>query len=142
MSQEKKRSIQPFHEKSFGDIFQSLDSFFQDTFRHLKAPRIIPVYQYETKQEYIIEAELPGAKKEQVTLDIYHNFLKIAVQSEEVVEEKDDLRHTYKHNSRWERAERVIQLPFAVNESEVRAKLTDGVLKIRIPNKRKQIDIK
>ncbi|MDG5789511.1 Hsp20/alpha crystallin family protein [Evansella sp. AB-P1] len=141
MSKEKNRPSLPFKEIPFGDILQSIDSFFQDTVRSLQAPRFIPIHQYETKNEYIIEAELPGVKKEQVSLDIYHNFIKISVQSEEVVEETDDINKTYKHNHRFERAERVVQVPFAVNESEVKAELNNGLLRIKIPNKKKRIEI-
>ncbi|WP_078595402.1 Hsp20/alpha crystallin family protein [Evansella clarkii] len=141
MSEEKKRPLLPFQERPFGDLLQSIDSFFQDTVKHIKAPRFIPTYQYETKKEYIIEAELPGVQKDQIGLDIYQNYIKISVQSEEITEEKDDIQNTFKHSSRFQRAERVVQLPFLVNESEVKAVLKDGVLQIRIPNKRKRIPI-
>ncbi|MDQ0253901.1 HSP20 family molecular chaperone IbpA [Evansella vedderi] len=142
MSQEKKNSLQPFREGPFGEILQSLDSLFQDTFRQLSAARFIPINQYETQSEYVIEAEIPGIKKEQISLDVYHNYIKISVQSEEILEQKDDKNQLIKHNSRYERAERVVALPFGVNESEVNAELRDGILTIRIPNKRKRIQIK
>ena len=142
MSQdEKNRSFRPFHERPFGDILQSLDSFFQDTVKQIKVPRLISTYQYETKKEYIIEAELPGVKKNQVSLDIFSNYIKIAVQTEEIIEEQDDNKLTYKHNSRYSKAEKLVHLPFIVNESEVKATLKDGLLQIRIPNKRKKISI-
>ncbi|ADU30942.1 Hsp20/alpha crystallin family protein [Evansella cellulosilytica] len=137
----KKNSLQPFRERPFGDILQSIDSFFQDAVKHLKAPRFIPIYQYETEQEYIVEAELPGVNKEQLTLDIYHNYIKISILSEEIIREENDKEQIVKQSSRFERSERVVELPFAVNESEVKAKLQDGLLKIRIPNKRKKIKI-
>lgn len=143
MSHDKKKNqLQPFHEKSFGDLLQFIDSFFQDTLHQLKAPRFIPVNQYESDSEYIIEAELPGVSKDQITLDIYQNYIKIAVQSEEILEEKDDNNQTIRHNSRFERAERVVSVPFTINETELDAELANGVLKIRIPNKRKRIEIK
>lgn len=143
MSEEKKRprNIQPFQERPFGDILQSIDAFFQDTVNYLRPPRLIPVYQYETNTYYIIEAELPGVNKEQISLDIYHNFIKITVQSEEILQETDDKNKTYKQNHRFEKAERVVQIPFVVNESEVKAQLTNGILKIKIPNNRKPIQI-
>lgn len=141
MSDEKKRAIQPFFERPFGDILQSIDAFFQDTVNYLRPPRLIPVYQYETDTYYIVEAELPGVSKEQVSLDIYHNFIKISVKSEEILQETDEKNKTIKHNHRFEKSERVVQLPFAINESEVKARLANGVLKIIIPNKRKQIKI-
>ncbi|WP_096189306.1 Hsp20/alpha crystallin family protein [Evansella halocellulosilytica] len=136
-----KRKNQPIHERPFGDILQSIDSFFQDTVRNFHIPRSIPVYRYETKTEYIIEAEIPGVKKDQITLDIYHNFIKIAVSYEDFEEVKDSKTQVFKQSTSFERSEKTIQLPFAVNESEVKAQLKDGVLKIRIPNKKKPIQI-
>ncbi|MCD8510321.1 MAG: Hsp20/alpha crystallin family protein [Bacillus sp. (in: Bacteria)] len=121
---------------------QFIDSFFQDTLHQLKAPRFIPINQYETNGEYVIEAELPGVNKEQITLDIYENYIKISVESEEILEEKDDKNETIRHNSRFERAERVVAVPFNVNETDINAELTNGMLQIRIPNKRKRIEIK
>lgn len=143
MSQDKKKNqLQPFHEKSFGDLLQFIDSFFQDTLHQLKAPRFIPINQYETNSEYVIEAELPGVNKEQITLDIYQNYIKISLQSEEILEEKDDTNQTIRHNSRFERSERVVSVPFMVDESDINAELANGVLTIRIPNKKKRIEIK
>ncbi|MBU9710259.1 Hsp20/alpha crystallin family protein [Evansella tamaricis] len=143
MSKDKDRSLQSFSEKPFGELLQSIDSFFQDAFRQLQlqGPGFITTYQYETNDEYIIEAELPGVKKDQISLDCYHNFIKISVRSDEIVEEQDDRSQTIKKHSRFQRAERVVQLPFTVNESEIKASLNNGVLQIRIPNKRKRITI-
>ncbi|MBU9720528.1 MULTISPECIES: Hsp20/alpha crystallin family protein [Bacillaceae] len=145
MSKEKdrSRSLQPFHEKPFGELLQSLDSFFQDAFKqlNLQGMKMIPIYQYETNNEYVIEAELPGVKKDQIFLDIYHNFIKIAVQSDEIVEEINDNIKSIKKHGKFQRSERVVQLPFHVDENEVNASLKDGILKIRIPNKRMRIAI-
>lgn len=139
MSNEKKRPSLP--EGPIGDILNTLDSFFQDAFRQLQSPRFIPTNQYETNNEYIIEAELPGVRKDQLSLDIYRNYIRISLQAEEILEQKDDNAKIIKHNSRYERSERVVQLPFVVDESEVKAELKDGLLTIRIPNKRKRIQI-
>ncbi|UCZ51903.1 Hsp20/alpha crystallin family protein [Bacillus shivajii] len=136
-----KRKNQPIHERPIGDILQSIDSFFNQTVRHFHIPRAIPVYQYETKKDYIIEAELPGIKKDQLTLDIYHNFIKISVSFEDYEEVKNSKTKSFKQSASFEKSERTIQLPFAVNESEVKAYLKDGVLQIRIPNKKKRIEI-
>ncbi|MFA9557272.1 Hsp20/alpha crystallin family protein [Evansella sp. AB-rgal1] len=139
MSIDKNRPSLP--EGPISDILNSLDSFFQDAFRHLQSPRFIPTNQYETDNEYIIEAELPGVNKEQLSLDIYRNYIRISLRAEEILEQKDDKNKVIRHNSRYERAERVVQLPFVVDESEVKAELKDGLLTIRIPNKRKRIQI-
>lgn len=141
MSDEKKRTIQPFHERPIGDILQSIDAFLQDAVKYFRPPRHIPVYQYDTDTYYIIEAELPGVNKEQVTLDIYHNYIKISVQSEEIIKETNDKNKTMKYNHRFEKAEKIVQIPYVVKESEVKAQLVNGILTIKIPNNRKPIKI-
>ncbi|WP_280769161.1 Hsp20/alpha crystallin family protein [Salipaludibacillus daqingensis] len=141
MGEQKKREMKPIHEQPFGDILQSMDGFFNQAMKHLQTPKPIPVYQFETKNEYIIEAELPGVKKDQVTLDIFQNYIKIGIQEESMTEKKDDLQQSFERSFRYQRSDRVITLPFAVNQSDVKASLSQGLLKIRIPNKRKRIPI-
>ncbi len=141
MSERKKQNSKPIEEQPFGDILQTMDGFFNQAMRHLYTPQAIPVYQFETKDEYIIEAELPGIKKNQITLDIFQNYIKIGVQEETKDEKKDELNKTVKQSFRYKRADRVVTLPFAVNESDIKASLSQGLLRIRIPNKRKRIQI-
>ncbi|WP_171051660.1 Hsp20/alpha crystallin family protein [Alteribacter natronophilus] len=131
----------PIHEQPFGDILSSLDGFFQNTVEKISIPRSIPVYEYETKKEYIIEAELPGIKKSQLSLDVYHNYIKISVNSRADTETRNDRTGFRSRSRQFQHAERTITLPFYVNEKEVRATLKDGLLTIRIPNRRKRIPV-
>lgn len=141
MSDRKKQDIKPIQEQPFGDILQSMDGFFNQAMKHLYTPKTIPIYQFETKDEYIIEAELPGVKKDQVSLDIFQNYIKIGVKEEAKEENKNDQKEITQQTYRYMRADRVVTLPFAVNQSDVKASLSQGLLKIRIPNKRKRIQI-
>ncbi|MCR6107250.1 Hsp20/alpha crystallin family protein [Salipaludibacillus agaradhaerens] len=141
MSDRKKREIQPIHEKPFGDILHSMDHFFTQAIQHFHTPRTIPVHQYETADEYIIEAELPGIKKKQINLDIFQNYIKISVEDEAFTEKKDDTQKITEQSLRYQRADRLVTLPFAVNQSDVKASLSQGLLVIRIPNRRKRIPI-
>jgi len=141
MSDRKKHDIKPIQEQPFGDILQTMDGFFNQTMKHLYTPKTIPIYQFETKDEYIIEAELPGIRKSQISLDVFQNHIKISVQEEAKEEKKDELKKTVEQSFRYQRADRVVTLPFAVNESDIKASLSQGLLKIRIPNKRKRIPI-
>ncbi|SES39279.1 Hsp20/alpha crystallin family protein [Salipaludibacillus aurantiacus] len=141
MSERKKREIKPIHEQPFGDILNSMDSFFNQAIKHLHPSKMIPVYQYETKDEYVIEAEVPGIKKEQILLDIFQNHIKISIKNESYSEKKDDVKKTTEQYFRYHKSDRVVNLPFAVNQSDIKASLSQGLLTIRIPNKRKRISI-
>ncbi|WP_096435624.1 Hsp20/alpha crystallin family protein [Alteribacter populi] len=131
----------PIHEQPFGDILNTIDGFFQETVRQISLPRSIQVFEYETKREYIIEAELPGVKKNQLSIDIYHNYIQISVEDYEYNEAKNKRKDYVSQTRKFQRAERVVALPFYVNEKEVKATFKDGLLVIRIPNRRKRIDV-
>ncbi|SHH09279.1 Hsp20 family protein [Tepidibacter thalassicus] len=44
----------------------------------------------ETKNEYIIEADLPGINKEAINIDYENNYLTISAKREETIEDKND----------------------------------------------------
>ncbi len=141
MSKKKENLPTPFNEQPIGDFLKTIDNFFQDAFRNFHFGVAFPVHQYETKTHYIIEAQLPGIKKEQITLDIYSNQIRISVQNAEVFEEKDDIQHTFRSTRSFQKAERVVLLPYSVSEREVKASYRDGILKILVPNKKRTIEI-
>ncbi len=75
-------------------LLKSIDEFFFNAFKNFHNNGLFmpafPVKTYETNTEYIIEAQLPGIKKERILLDIYKNYVRIAVKNEELLEEKKD----------------------------------------------------
>ena len=141
MSKKKDNLPNPFNEQPLGGLLKSIDGFFQNAFQNFQFVGGFPVYEYETETHYIIEAELPGVKKEQINLDIYSNQIKISVESSEVIEEKDDKHHVYKSSNSFQKAERYVILPFTISQKDVKASYRNGLLKIMIPNKKKRIEI-
>lgn len=141
MSKKKDNLPTTFNEMPIVDFLRSIDGFFRDSFRNFQFISSFPVHQYETKSHYIIEAQLPGVKKEQIHLDIYNNHIKISVENSEIFEEKDDIHHHYQSSRSYQKAERMIILPFSINEHDIKASYHEGILKITIPNKKKTIEI-
>ena len=87
---------------------------------------------YETKEGLVVEAAAPGAKKEEISVEIKDGILRIdAEHKEEKEEEKEkaDIYRAQKQNS----FHYATTLPKAVEENKARAKLKDGILKITIP---------
>ncbi|MBO1265193.1 Hsp20/alpha crystallin family protein [Proteiniclasticum sp. SCR006] len=116
----------------FDDFHSMLDDFFADawpTRRSLQSDTFKVDVQEEDK-EYIVQAELPGVKKEEINLSLEDGRLRIGVQRDEQKEEKEK---NYIHKERrYCSMERNIFLQEADSEG-ISAKLEDGVLKIHIP---------
>lgn len=90
----------------------------------------------QTDTEYLVEAELPGVKKDELDVTLSDGTLTIAVQREESInEEKKNFIHKERRYSSMSRS---VYLPEA-KEDGIRAKLNDGVLKINV-QKRDDID--
>ena len=84
----------------------------------------------ETKSEYLVSAELPGVKKEDINLEYRDNTLIIsAKRNEEINEERDNYirkERTYGQISRAFRVENV-------DKSNISAKFENGELQIVLP---------
>ena len=89
---------------------------------------------YETKGEILIEAPVPGVKKDEITVEVSNGVLKVDAVHPESEEEKKEKTTIY-------RAQRLSEfhysttLPKEVEEGQAKAKLEDGILKIRVPLK-------
>src|SRR3989304_96024 len=89
---------------------------------------------YETKGELVVEAPVPGVKKDEVTVEVADGMIKIDAVHQETEEDKKEKTAVY-------RAQRMTEfhysttLPKEVEEKQARAKMEDGILKVRVPLK-------
>ena len=86
----------------------------------------------ETPEEYIIHAELPGVKKEDINIDYNNNYLTISATRNNENEEKND------NYIRVERIYGSVSRGFYinnVNKEGIKAKFDNGVLNIELPKK-------
>lgn len=122
----------------FQGLMEQMDAFFNESAKNFNAliKRPLAVRTYETASEVIVEAELPGYKREQIKLEIVGNQLRITAE--------DHSSQDYDESYYNRKAERVVNLPFAISEKETKADLKNGILKVTIPKRnssRKFIDI-
>lgn len=90
----------------------------------------------ETPEEYNISADLPGVKKEEISLGLEDGKLTISVDREENIE---DEKKSYLHKERRVSSmSRTLYLDHADSE-KTSAKLEDGVLRITV-SKDKKVD--
>ena len=122
------------------DSFQNmLDDFFADgwPFRRSLAGDTFKIDVQDNKAEYLIEAELPGVKKEDISIALNEGRLSISVNQDETVEEKDK---NYIHRERrYTAMSRSIVLGDA-DPAGIKAKLDNGVLSLTVQKKTKPIN--
>ena len=110
-------------------ILESIDAFFQN---HPFAAGF-PVDLYETQTEWIVKADLPGVRKEDIHIETMGDRLRIAIVNNEQVEENNEVYNYYRKERRLQRSERIIQLPYSVYKQKTKAKFQNGILEIRGP---------
>ena len=96
----------------------------------------------EQDDAYVLEAELPGVKREDVNIEVVGNELQITGEIKEK-ERKGALRRRTRRTGRFEYR---VRLPNQVDASKVDADLDQGVLTLRVPkserSKRQKVQIK
>ena len=117
-----------------------LDGLFDDFFRpalvweNHSEPLPIRVDVRENANAYIVQAELPGVRKEDIAVEIEGNEVTIAAQARRETEQKE--------GEKWLKSERFFgktgrrfALPQDLDDAGATAKFTDGVLELTLPKK-------
>ena len=85
----------------------------------------------EADDAYYIEVDLPGVKKEDVSIDVNENIITISGERKLEDERKDD--EFYRVESVYGKFERSFTLPDDVDTDKIEAHMEDGVLTVKIP---------
>lgn len=93
----------------------------------------MPVELHEHENEYCINAELPGIKKEDLDIDIDKNHITINAKKEEEKEEEEN--HYKKSEFRYGEFSRTVYFPQEIDTEKTSAKLEHGILKIKAPKR-------
>jgi HSP20 family protein len=93
---------------------------------------------------YMVRAELPGVKPEDVKIEIENDAL--VLQGERKVQREEDKGGVHRTEIRYGRFQRMIPLPEGANADQAQAKFENGVLEVTVPVpeqkiQRKQIPI-
>jgi HSP20 family protein len=97
-------------------------------------PRMINVDIADKGNNYLVEAEIPGVKKEDISISIDGNQVSITAEIKRESEKKEE--GSYLCNERYYgRSSRSFLLDHAVDENHVKAQYADGILKIELPKK-------
>jgi HSP20 family protein len=98
----------------------------------------------ETKDSFVVKAELPGLEAKDVNVSISGDLLIVKGEKKKEEEEKDE--HHYCSERYYGSFQRVFRLPTGVQADKIKATFDKGVLKLTLPKaeeaKKKEIEIK
>jgi HSP20 family protein len=86
---------------------------------------------YQTDNEVVVKASLPGIKADEVQINIRSDVLTIKGETKQEEEKKDRSWHIREH--RWGAFERSVRLPTGVNSDQAQADFENGILTITLP---------
>jgi HSP20 family protein len=139
-------SLVPMDYWSPGSMIQEMEKMFEDFklgFGEMPSKSIARLPSIDVKDEenqYVMEAELPGIKKDEVSLEIGDDAVIIKAEKEKNTEEqgKGFVRRERGYVSFY----RHIPLPADVDSSRATAKMKDGLLIVTLPKKVEMIGSK
>lgn len=121
------RYVDPFeyfdrvHQKIFNEGFFTDRKINYSTFR---------IDLRENEKEYIVDAEMPGIKKEDIRLNYENEYLIITVSTKESIENSNE--NFIKKERNFNEQMRSFYLP-NVKKEEIKAKLENGILRVTLP---------
>ena len=118
-------------ERHFEDIFGR--PFFPIAWRRVPAKRAWspPLEVYEKEDEYVVRAELPGMKKDEIDVSVVEDTL--TIKGERKAEEEVKEENYYLCERCYGSFERSVTLPSAIDTEKIKASYENGVLEIRLP---------
>jgi Molecular chaperone (small heat shock protein) len=119
-----------FRQDPFRGVLKSIDDFFEN---HSLFSGGFPVRLYETRDEWIVEAELAGATRDNIHIDLFEDRIRIAVDNDVSVDTEQKDKGTYSHERQFAHAERIIAVPYTIDRALTHASFLNGVLKIHGP---------
>ncbi len=109
------------------------DDFFRSFFAPFANDSLTGGFKVDVRDmgdRYLLEADLPGVKRDQVKIDVDDNILTIRAEMDETKNEEKD--NYVMCERRYGRTQRSFNIS-GVNEADITAEFTDGVLKLNLP---------
>lgn len=125
----------PF-ERSDSNLFDTFDAFTRDFFRKSNAE--LPAFRTDirdTGDSFVLEAELPGFNKEDITLDLKDNILTISAVHSENGETKENNGTYIRRERRYGSFRRSFDVT-GIEASAITAAYHSGVLAVTLPKAR------
>ena len=124
------RNVSRWLDDDFGDFFEG---FFRPA-RSIEPTRnVVPAVDVsEDDNGYVVRAELPGVKKEDIDVTLEDGVLTISAETKSESEEKEGER-VIRRERRYGKYARSLRLGTQVEEGKVKANYKDGILELALP---------
>ena len=127
--------------------FDLFNDFFDDSFFEKKERNLMKTDIKETKKEYVLDIDLPGFEKDNISLSLNNGYLEISAKT---IKEEDNNDEKLVHKERfYGECSRSFYVGDNIEVSDIDAEFKNGTLKVTIPKKeeekietKKQIEIK
>ncbi len=128
--------------RDFGTLQERINRMFDETMRALSPQEgeelergawMPAVDIHETDDEYVVKADLPGLKKEDIQIDLKDSTL--TLKGEKRFEEKVSKDNYIRTERAYGTFVRSFTLPHNVDSEKIKASYKDGVLELTLPKK-------
>lgn len=127
----------------FGEMMSlrdAMDRLFEDSFvragnggTHLMGgTQTLALDMYETDNDLVVEASLPGFNPDEVDISVIGNSLTITTETKHAEERAEKGKYYYQER-RYGSFQRNISLPAQVNSDRAQATFQNGILKLTLP---------
>lgn len=123
--------LTPLYE--LGQIENRIRRMFEEPFEFTTAALTYtpPVEIREFDNEFIVTAELPGMKNEEIDIEFENGVL--FIRGEKVEERQEEKRNMLVWERQYGSFQRSFMLPNTIDQDKIKAEFMDGVLKIVLP---------
>lgn len=117
----------------------SLTGLFDEMFNHNLWPAQTPgtlsprVDILDTERNYIIKAELPGVKREDIDVTLHEDILTLQAHVKMETSTEDDRHNVVRQERQYGEFLRRFNLRDNINQSDIIADYTDGILTLTLP---------
>ena len=121
------------------DLFDRMfldDSFFSGE----RESKLMKTDIKEKKDKYIIEMDLPGYEKENISLEINDGYLMISAKTSQNKDEKEEGKYVRKERFIGE-CSRSFYIGDNIKEEDIKAYFKNGTLKIEVPKKEERKEL-
>jgi len=130
------KSLSPFSKNTNLEPFFGIEDLFNNFLNNYETDGIktqLPVEFHESENAYHLSMDVPGLKKDEISIEYHDHVLTVSVERKNSEEKKD--KQGFWSEKTYGSSRRSFRLPGEVLEDTVQAKYEDGVLEITLPKK-------